>query len=95
VKTFGVSTPETTFSPLNCGTWVSSDFRSACEREFAELHRKLDRLDEAIRGNGHPGINVRLDRLEQDAKRQAKLIWLIVGAGITAATSGIITWITG
>jgi len=38
---------------------------------------------------------VRLDRLEQDAKRQARLIWLIVGAGITAATSGIITWITG
>ena len=74
---------------------VSSDFRSACEREFEEIHRKLDRLDEAIRSNGRPGITVRLDRLEQDAKRQSKLIWLIVGAGITAATSGIVSWIAG
>ena len=74
---------------------VSGDFRSACERQFEELHRKLDRLDEAIRGNGHPGINVRLDRLEQDAKHQGKLIWLVIGSAITAATSGIITWITG
>jgi len=74
---------------------VSSDFRSACEREFAELHRKLDRLDEAIRGNGHPGINVRLDRLEQDAKRQSKLIWLIVGSAVTAFASVLVAWVTG
>jgi len=74
---------------------VSSEFRSACEREFEEIHRKLDRLDEAIRGNGRPGITVRLDRLEQDAKRQSKLIWLIVGAVITTLASGIVAWITG
>jgi len=74
---------------------VSSDFRSACERQFAELHRKLDRLDEAIRGNGHPGINVRLDRLEQDAKRQSKLIWLIVGSAVTAFASVLVAWVTG
>ena len=70
-------------------------FRGACEREFEEIHRKLDRLDEAIRGNGHPGINVRLDRLEQDARRQARLIWLIVGAGVTAVASGIVAWVAG
>ncbi len=70
-------------------------FRGACAQEFEEIHRKLDRLDEAIRGNGRPGITVRLDRLEQDAKRQGKLLWLIVGAGITAATSGFVAWITG
>lgn len=69
------------------------NFRGACEREFEEIHRKLDRLDEAIRGNGRVGITVRLDRLEQDAKRQAKLIWLIVGACITAAASGMVAWI--
>lgn len=74
---------------------VCKDFRTACEREFEEIHRKLDRLDEAIRGNGRPGITMRLDRLEQDAKRQSRLIWLIVGSGITAATSGIAAWIAG
>lgn len=76
-------------------TAISNDFRTACEREFEEIHRKLDRLDEAIRGNGRTGITVRLDRLEQDAKRQGKLIWLIVGAGLTAAASGIVAWIAG
>jgi len=74
---------------------VSSDFRSACEREFGEIHRKLDRLDEAIRGNGRPGIIVRLDRLEQDAKRQSKLIWLIVGSAVTAFASVLVAWVTG
>ena len=70
-------------------------FRGACEREFEELHRKLDRLDEAIRGNGRPGITVRLDRLEQDAKRQGKLIWLIVGSAVTAFASVLVAWVIG
>jgi len=70
-------------------------FRGACEREFEELHRKLDRLDEAIRGNGRPGITVRLDRLEQDAKRQGKLIWMIVGSAVTAFASVLVAWVTG
>ena len=59
------------------------------------IHTKLDRLDEAVRGNGKPGILIRLDRLEQDAKRQSKLVWLIVGAAVVAATSGAIAWIAG
>ena len=74
---------------------ITNDFRTACAREFEEIHRKLDRLDEAIRGNGRPGIAVRLDRLEQDAKRQGKLVWLIVGVAITALGSALVAWITG
>ena len=66
-----------------------------CQSQFESIHRKLDRLDEAIRGNGKPGILIRLDRLEQDAKRQAKLIWLIIGAVITALASGIVAWVAG
>lgn len=73
---------------------ISHDFRAACEREFAEIRVKLDRLDEAIRGNGKPGIALRLDRLEQDAKRQSRLIWMIVGSGVTAFTSAVVAWIT-
>ncbi len=76
-------------------TTISSDFRAACEGEFEEIHRKLDRLDDAVRGNGRPGIQLRLDRLEQDAKRQSKLIWLTLGAVITAAASGIVSLIAG
>ena len=69
-----------------------------CKEQFESLHEKLDRLDEAIRGtpgNGtRPGILVRLDRLEQAAKRQSKLIWLILGAVVTASASGAVAFIT-
>jgi hypothetical protein len=74
----------------------SDDFRAACQREFTELHRKLDRLDDAIRGtpgNGTPGIRIRLDRLEQNAGRQSKLIWLIVGALATGGGSALTAWL--
>ena len=66
-----------------------------CQGHFESIHNKLDRLDEAVRGNGRPGIQLRLDRLEQDAKRQAKLTWLIIGAVITALASGIVAWVAG
>jgi len=65
----------------------SEQYENICKGEFGELHTKLDRMDEAIRGNGKPGLNTRLDRLEQDAKRQARLIWLVVGAAVTLAAS--------
>jgi hypothetical protein len=70
-------------------------YERVCKDEFASIHAKLDRLDEAIRGNGRPGITVRLDRLEQDAKRQARLLWLIVGSAITAFASVLVAWVTG
>ncbi len=66
-----------------------------CQSHFAAIHRKLDRMDEAVRGNGRPGILVRLDRLEQDARRQGKLIWLLVGAGLTAVAGALRAWLGG
>jgi hypothetical protein len=65
----------------------SEQYETICKGEFGELHAKLDRMDVAIRGNGKPGLNTRLDRLEQDAKRQARLIWLVVGSAVTLAVS--------
>jgi hypothetical protein len=65
----------------------SEQYEDTCKGQFGELHVKLDRMDESIRGNGKPGINTRLDRLEQDAKRQARLIWLVVGSAVTLAAS--------
>jgi len=66
--------------------------------QFEAIHAKLDRLDEAIRGtpgNGSkPGILVRIDRLEQNAHRQSRLLWLIVGAIITAGASALVAWAT-
>ncbi len=65
------------------------------KEHFESIHGKLDRLDEAIRGNGRPGILIRLDRLEQDARRQGRLIWLIVGAVVTALASGMVVYLAG
>ena len=77
---------------------TSAEFRAVVERRLTTIDAKLDRLDEAIRGtpgNGsRPGILVRLDRLEQDARRQSRLIWLVIAAGVTAATSGLVAWLT-
>ena len=60
-----------------------------CQKHWESIHRKLDRLDEAIRGNGRPGIQVRLDRLEAAERSRSRLIWIITGAAVTLAASAI------
>ena len=62
-----------------------------CQQQFDILFEKIDRIDVAIRGNGKPGIIVRLDRLERSAKSQAKLIWLLIGAVAAGLTTAIAT----
>ena len=73
-------------------TDCDNQYESICRDEFAKVHRKLDKLDEAVRGNGKPGILIRLDRLEQDAKRQAKLTWLLIGATVAGGVSFLVRW---
>ncbi len=69
-------------------TDCSEQYDTICKDEFAELHRKLDRIDEALRGNGRPGIQMRLDRLEQDRLSRSKVFWLALGTvGTCAATA--------
>jgi len=66
-----------------------SQYEMVCKDEFGELHTKLDKLDESIRGNGRPGIQVRLDRLEQDARRLGRIVWMIVGVMVTLAVTAL------
>ena len=63
----------------------SEQYETVCKGEFASIHKKLDRLDEAIRGNGKPGIQLRLDRLENAESRRSRLLWLVIGAAVTLA----------
>jgi hypothetical protein len=67
----------------------NSQYERICKNEFASIHTKLDRMDEAIRGNGKPGIQLRLDRLEAAEKSRTKLIWIIVGAAATLAVTSL------
>lgn len=78
-----------------CITHPTDDASPAVERRLATIEGKLDRLDEAIRGNGRPGILIRLDRLEQDARRQGRLIWMVVGACLTAGGSALVAYLSG
>ncbi len=59
-----------------------------CKNEFRAIHTKLDSMDEAIRGNGKPGINTRLDRLEQFAR----FLCFLVGVLLMALIG---TWLKG
>lgn len=60
-----------------------------CREQFTHVIRKIDRLDVAVRGNGKPGINVRLDRLEQWRGRQRRLAVLVVG-GLSSLVGAIV-----
>ena len=56
-------------------------------REMVEIHGKLDRLDEAIRGNGRPGLRQRLERLEEAEGSRRRLTWIVLGAFVSAGAS--------
>ena len=63
----------------------SDQYDRMCKGEFASIQAKLDRLDEAIRGNGKPGIQLRLDRLEAAEAVRSRLMWIIAGSTVTLA----------
>ena len=67
----------------------SDQYDRVCKGEFASIHTKLDRMDEAIRGNGKPGIQLRLDRLELAAAKRSKLFWMVLGCVVTLAVGAL------
>ncbi len=68
---------------------VPDQYDRVCKDEFASVHAKLDRLDEAIRGNGKPGIQLRLNRLEAAEAVRSKLLWIIAGSTVTLAVGAV------
>ena len=64
-------------------------YERVCRRAFDDVHRKLDQLDDAIRGNGKPGINLRLELLETAAASRRKLTWIVIGAFVSAGASAV------
>ena len=70
-------------------TCEQHQYERVCRPEFLSLHSKLDRLDDAIRGNGKPGINLRLELLETAATSRRRLTWIVLGAFISAGASAV------
>jgi hypothetical protein len=67
----------------------NEQYERVCKIEFVELHTKLDKLDEAIRGNGKPGIQLRLDRLELAEATRSRLLWIIAASTVTLAVGAM------
>jgi hypothetical protein len=74
---------------------ASEQYEQVCKGEFASIHQKLDKLDEAIRGNGKPGIQLRLDRLETSQTARSRLLWLVVGAAVSLAVGAMWKLVNG
>ena len=73
----------------------SDQYERVCRGGFASIHTKLDRLDEAIRGNGKPGIQLRLDRLESAEAVRSRLLWIIACSTVTLALGAVWKLILG
>ncbi len=67
----------------------TGQYERVCKGEFAAVNAKLDRLDEAIRGNSKPGIQLRLDRLEAAEAVRSRLLWIIAGSTVTLALGAV------
>lgn len=71
------------------------------EERLARIEEKLDTILKSVSAmtrvlygrNGHPGILVRMDRLEQTCKRQSTIMKIVFGAFVAAAASGVIGWL--
>jgi len=67
----------------------SEIIRQVCLREFRSIDTKLDRLDEAIRGNGKPGLQARLSRLEAAEATRSRLLFIIAGSVVALAVGAL------
>jgi len=63
---------------------------SDLRHELEQINDKLERLDKAIRGNGTPGINQRLDRLEQIEAGRKRLFWIVLVAMVGSLAPSVV-----
>lgn len=59
--------------------------------DFSEMRGKVHKLDEAIRGNGKPGLERRMETVEQYIGGKARLGWIAATALITALISSTVS----
>ena len=70
-------------------------YQTVCQKAFAEINQKLDRIDKLLRGNGDDvGIKTRLDRLEQSEIVRRKQMWIIVTACVMGLVSLVVALVS-
>lgn len=67
-------------------------FESRVEADLSAIKEVLAGLDKSIRGgiDGSPGVFLRLDRLEQQRKRHATILFVTVVACISSVTAYVV-----
>lgn len=60
------------------------------EAEFTRVCKKLDRIDALLRGNGGPGVLVRVEKLELRERIRSKALWLISSVVLTLVV--LLSW---
>lgn len=58
-------------------------FQSLCS-----IHKKINKLDEAIRGNGEPGLKEEIRRLKQWRQSRRRLVWGVAIPALLAFIAG-------
>ena len=58
------------------------------------VSKTLTAIDRHIRGNGDPGINMRLDRIEQREAGRARLLWVAIATALGALAAVVRGWFT-
>jgi hypothetical protein len=65
-----------------------------CDERFHNINKSLDHIDGRIekilillQGNGKTGLILDIDRLKQSYRKQAKILWIVVGSIIPIVLS--------
>ncbi len=74
---------------------MTTQYDRYCKGEFAEIKQTLAKIDESLRGNGKPGILVRVDRLEQARKRWDRWWFLVIGAVVPVLAAAAWRYLVG
>ena len=61
---------------------MTSQEQERISEQFDEIKAVLVRLDDAIRGNGKPGLVLRIDRLERSRATHNKVLWGLLAGGV-------------
>jgi hypothetical protein len=66
---------------------TEDQWNDVCRSAFEKIERKIDRIDEAVRGNGKPGLNQRVADLEAMERRRSRLMWIVIAAVVVSSVN--------
>ncbi len=77
---------------------TESIFDFHCRPEFERINRTLEKIDKSLNGNGKPGLNTRIDRVERLAsecelrrKTQDSRFWEIIRPILIAVIAAVLS----